>query len=123
MKNKKLTNEEKVLQILINKCKNPDTKTNRMYVYKTDFDSLNITENDVVKSLFILNTDNAINIIKSPAQNDLSFAWIVELTSIGIHYFENKEEKEKENQTNWTQYIITTIIAAITAIIAVIALE
>lgn len=116
---KNFTNEEKVLKYIIDKNKNKPT--NKEFINKKDLNSLGLTENEVIKSLLILATDNHIVIKQKSVHNNLSIPWSLELSSSGIHYFENLEIKKKENR-RLTISSYSTVIAGWITILATIIL-
>lgn len=110
---KQYTNEEKVLQVLIKKFKDPDTKTNNILVYKTHFSSLDMTEVEIIKSLYVLQEDGMLKIVRPSNQNNLDIAWSIDLNSEGIHYFETKQEKRNFKVISIIAFLIPTVISII----------
>lgn len=108
MKKKPLANEEKVLQILINKYN--DSKTNSVYAYKSDFTSLNMTESEITRSIYLLQEDALLTIIKKSNGDDLSMPWMLSLKSAGVRYFDNKSKNAKTIRREWVRtYLPVTI--------------
>lgn len=104
----KLTNEEKILNVLIEKCNT--SKTNEIYVYKSDFDSLDVTEKDITRTISIFQTEGLFNIVKKSPQDDLSIPWILSFTLKGISYFKNQNQKSTSSKREWVRtYVPVTI--------------
>lgn len=117
---KKMTNEEKVLQFLLNK--NKDKNTNSVAISKTDLQSLDMTEQAVTHAICTLEADEMLIITAKSIHDDLSRFWEMSLKSAGIHYFENQQEQEKEKRNNWIQFWIPVALSAIAIIISIVAL-
>lgn len=103
--------EEIVLQFLIDK--NKSCKTNTVSMSITDVKSLEIPEDKIVKSLYSLSNDGCIAIKSKSVHNDFSRFWDLELTSKGIHYFENKSVIRKEKINKQFQFWLPVIISII----------
>lgn len=112
--NDRLTNEEKVLQILNDKIK--DAKTNSIHVYKSDFSPLDMVEADITRSLYLLQASNMLVITKSSPKNDLSMPWTIALNSTGVHYFENKSKKYKTERRDQIKTYIPISISMLALI-------
>lgn len=109
-----LTNEEKVLQVLNDK--NKESKTNSVYIYKSDFSSLNMTEAEVTRSIYLLQSEGLLTISKSSPRNDLSTPWIISLNSAGVYYFDNKSKKHRSDKRDKIRTYIPILISLIALI-------
>ena len=114
----KYTPEEAVLNYIIKAVKGKPT--NRTYINPSIVEELIFSESEIVQALYLLQSDDRIQIIKISPQNNLSMSCIVDLTSSGIHYFEQKREKiinAKNNQIQTWAPIILSTLALITSVI------
>lgn len=87
------------------------SRTNSIYIYKSDFSSLDMAETDITKSLYLLQTSDILTITKSSPKHDLSIPWIISLNSTGMHYFENKRKKYKVEKRDQIRTYIPIIIS------------
>lgn len=111
---KKLNNEEKVLQVLLDKYQS--SNTNQIYVYKSDFSSLNMDEKDIIRTLLLLHKDGLFSVVRKSAQNDLNVAWTIEFNSTGVHYFENQKKASTSNKREWVRTYMPITISLIALI-------
>ena len=107
----KLTKEEQILKFLLDK--NKSSKTNKVNFSRNDLTVVGLTEEESVKALCVLGADKHLHIISKSTHDDLSMYWQLELTSSGIHYFENKKEKCNNNIKQWIQFLIPLVVAII----------
>lgn len=114
----KLTNEEKLLQYLINEYQN--STTNKVCIYQSGISEIDMTEKDTIRAIYTLEADQKLIINTKSQQENLGMPWRVTLTSSGIYHFANKKEKQKEKHSQRLQFIIPVIISIIGAIAAVL---
>ena len=117
---KKVTNEEKVLQFLIDN--NLKRKNNVAVINPHDVASIGLSEDDIIKSLYILQTDGCLVITRKSPQDEFDMYWEMNLTSKGRHYFEHKAEEKKEKRNKWIQFWIPVGISALALIISTLSL-
>lgn len=108
---KKLTNEEKILQFLLNKYQT--SKTTKVAISKSDLTVLDMNERDVTRSICTLQADQKLVINARSQHDDLSRFWEMTLTSAGIYYFDNKRDDIKNKIINVIAFMIPTIISII----------
>lgn len=114
----KLTNEEKLLQYLINEYQN--SKTNKVGIYQSALSEIDMDEKDIIRAIYTLEADQKLVINTKSQQENLGMPWRVTLTSSGIYYFDNIKEKQKEKRSQRLQFIIPVIISIVGAIAAVL---
>lgn len=112
MKKKDCKNRDKVLDFLINQNGNNNTSV----FAKKDLGAVKLSEKQAVRALNSLETDGLLKIKKKSIHDDLSVPWYVELSSPGIHYFENKQENRKNNRRDWIKTYIPITISTIALI-------
>ena len=117
---KKLSDEEKVLDYIIKLLNGKST--NQCYIYNTIIVATELSEQEIMQSMHFLQSDNLIRIIKISPNNDFSSPCLVELTSQGKHYFDNKKLNKVSNRRSWIQTYIPNITATIAIIISIIAI-
>lgn len=117
---KKLSTEEKVLDYIIKALNGKNT--NQYHVYNTIVESIGVSEQEIIQSLYFLHSDNLIKIIKISPHNNFSCPCLIELTSSGFHYFDSKAEKSKEKRNNWIKFWIPVGISILALIISGITL-
>lgn len=113
----KLTNEEKLLQYLINKYQN--STTTKISIDKSNLSEINLNEKDVVRAFYTLEADQKLVINMMSPQENLSAPCRITLTSSGIYHFGNKSEARSEKRFQRIQFIIPVIISIICAIAAI----
>lgn len=116
----KLTNEEKLLQYLINECEN--STANKVGIYRSALSEIGMTEKDTIRAIYTLEADQKLIINTKSQQENLGMPWRVTLTSSGIYYFDNKKEKQKEKRNNWIQFWIPVSLSIVAIIISIIAI-
>lgn len=83
--------EEKIITFLVDKFNNDNKdNSNIISVGKNDVDTIGMSEQDIVKYLYVLQEDGFINIKDRSVHNDLSRYWTVALKSPCLHYFDKK---------------------------------
>lgn len=117
---RKVTREDTIMMFILNEFHR--SPTNEISIYKSDIKSLKISEQEIVRSLFVLSEDGIVTIKLKSQHNDFSIPWKLRLTSAGVHYFENKHEKKIEKRNKWIQFWIPVSISIAALIIAIIAL-
>lgn len=115
----KLTNEEKLLQYLINEYQN--STTNKVCIYQSAISEIDMTEKDTIRAIYTLEADQKLIINTKSQQENLGMPWRVTLTSSGIYHFDNKKEKQKEKRNNWIQFWIPVSLSIVAIIISIIA--
>lgn len=91
-----MTNEEILIKFLINEF--IDSKTNKVSISKNDLEQIALTEQEIIKTIYLLQEDNLLEIKEKSVHDDLSRYWTVALKTSCIHYFENKKEKSVANK-------------------------
>lgn len=64
--------------------------SNIISISRNDVDVIGMSEQDIVKYLYVLQEDELINIKEKSVHNDLSRYWTVALKSSCLHYFDEK---------------------------------
>ena len=104
-----MTKEEKLITFLLTKYENG--KTNIVSVSKNDIGTINLTEQENIQNLYLLQEDGYIIIKEKSVHDDLSRYWNVALKSSAIHYFENKKEHKLSRKRDWIKTYIPIIIS------------
>lgn len=115
-----MTKDEKMISFLLNKYSN--SKTNIVSISFNDLSSLNLTEQEVIQTIYLLQEDGFINIKDKSIHDDLSRYWNIALKSTCIHYFENKKVAKINKRNNWIQFWIPVALSAIAIIVSIVAL-
>lgn len=115
-----MTTEEKLIKFLNNKFKT--AKTNKISINKYELSQIGLSEQEVIKSVYVLHQDKILEIKRMSIHNDLSTACEVLLCSECIHYFENRRKTLVDNRRNWVQTYIPNILSIIAVGISIIAL-
>lgn len=113
---KKQPNKEVVLRLLINK--NRSSTDSRVSITQNDIKNLELSVEEVKEALKFLSVDNCIRIIRIGNEEDFSTYWQLELTSMGIHYFEAKDNAKKEKLHKWIQFWIPVSISIAALLLA-----
>ncbi len=109
-----MTNEEILINFLINKF--TDSKTNKVSISKNDLSQMSLTEQEVVKTIYLLQEENLLEIKERLVHDDLSRYWTVVLKSSCIHYFDNKKDKSVANRREWVRTYIPITISIVALI-------
>lgn len=115
-----MTKEEQLISFFLEKYNN--SKTNIVTVSKKDIQTINLTEQEIIQTIYLLQEDGYINIKEKSVHNDLSRYWNVALKSSCIHYFENKKSEEISKRNNWIQFWIPVVLSAVAIIVSIVAL-
>lgn len=113
----KLSTEEKVLDYIIKSLNSKNT--NQYYIYDTIIETTGLNEQEIMQSLYFLQSDKLIHIIKSSPNNDFSSPCLIELTSLGFHYFERKTKEHSLKIKEWIWWSVTTLLSFIALIISI----
>ena len=89
----KMTNEEKVLQFLLDN--NLKRKNNTAVINPHDVNTIGLSEDEVIKSLYFLHADGCLEFVRKSVNDEFDMYWEMSLTSKGRHYFEHKVETKK----------------------------
>lgn len=119
---KKLTNEEKILQVLQGKGKH---RAEIIYIYKEDFSSLKLREKDIIHALLILSKKGLISIKSKSTQNKLNIPWRISIEAAGTDYFQNREMLKSENRRKLLEEIrawITLLISILAFVLSILSL-
>ena len=98
------------------------SKTNIVSVSKNDIGTINLTEQEIIQTLYLLQEDGYISIKEKSIHDDLSRYWSVALKSSCIHYFENKKSEKRSKRNNWIQFWIPVALSAAAIIVSIVAL-
>ena len=115
-----ITNEEKLVKFLNNKFQN--SKTNEVSVNRHEMHEINLTEQEVIHSIYLLNEDDLLDITHKSVHDDLSMFWKLSLKSSCIRYFENKAKERNARIKEWVWWGVTTLISVGALVVAIIAL-
>lgn len=115
-----MTNEEKLVKFLNNKFQN--SKTNEVSVNRHELPEIDLTEQEVIQSIYLLNEDNLLDITQKSVHDDLSIFWKLSLKSSCVHYFENKTKERNARIKEWVWWGVTTLISVGALVVAIIAL-
>lgn len=116
-KSKINNNEEVLIQLFINKFET--SKTNVVKISQKDIDNLNLSKDEVIRSIYILQEDDIINIKSRSVQNDFNIFWEIALKSNCIHYFEVKRENRNKNILDHFRFWLPVIISIIALILSI----
>lgn len=109
-----ISDKEKVITFLINELEN--SKNNEVSISKNDVAKINLTEQQIVKILYLLQSDGLIDIKVKSVHDDFSRFWTVELNSSCVFYFESKKTSKTNNRREWVRTYIPLIISSIALI-------
>ena len=115
-----MTKEEQLIFFLLEKYKN--SKNNIVSVAKKDIQAINLTEQEIIQTLYLLQEDGYINIKEKSVHDDLSRYWNVALKSSLLHYFENIKAAKTDKRNNWIQFWIPVALSTVAVIVSIIAL-
>lgn len=85
----KNTNKEKLILFLNNEFSK--SKTNNIYIYKSDISSIGLTEQQITQTLSLLEDDKYIEIMSQSVHDNLSMPWSIKVKSSCIDYFDKKK--------------------------------
>lgn len=106
-----MNNTEKLIVFLNNKL--PSSKTNQVSVSKNDIDTIGLTEQEIIQTLFILQDQKYITIKQKSVHNDLSISCSMILHEDCINYFSNKKSKTKSDRREWIRTYLPITISLI----------
>lgn len=109
-----ISDKEKIITFLIDEFEN--SKNNEVSISKNDLEKINLTEQQIVKILYLLQSDNLIKIKVKSVHDDFSRFWTVELNSSCVFYFEGKRTAKTNNRREWVRTYIPLIISSIALI-------
>lgn len=115
-----MTNEEKVIKFLNDKFQHSDN--NIVSINKTDLPTIGLSEQETVRSLYLLREDHFLDFVQKSPHDNFSMFWRVSLKSRCVHYFDNKETASVNNRREWVQTYAPVILSSIAVIISIIAL-
>lgn len=106
-----MTKEEQLITFLLNKFKS--SSTNKIIISKKDIQNINLTEQEIIQSIFLLQEDDILSIERKSVHNDFSMYWTVALKSKCVHYFDDKKDKSVADRREWVRTYIPIIISFI----------
>ena len=106
-----MTKEEQLITFLLNKFK--CSSTNKIIISKKDIQNINLTEQEIIQSIFLLQEDDILSIERKSVHNDFSMYWTVALKSKCVHYFDDKKDKSVADRREWVRTYIPIIISFI----------
>lgn len=113
-----MTNEERIIEYVNNELSH--SRDNTVLIDRTDLNKIGLSEQEVVRSIYLLKKDGFLNIMQKSTHEDLSVFWKLSLEPKCIYYFQGKDKerkmsnKEKRSETmSWI-----TLIVAILALFA-----
>lgn len=109
-----ISDKEKVIAFLINEFES--SKNNEVSVSKNDLEKINLTEQQTVKILYLLQSDGLLNIKVKSVHDDFSRYWTVELNSSCVFYFDGKKTSKITNRREWVRTYIPISISFIALI-------
>lgn len=115
-----ISEKEKVITFLINEFES--SKNNEVSISKNDLEKINLSEQQIVKILYLLQSDNLINIKVKSVHDDFSRFWTVELNSSCVFYFESKKTSKIINRREWIRTYIPITLSIIAIIISIVSL-
>ena len=115
-----MNTEEKLIKFLNNKFQS--SKTNEVSVNRHELPEIDLTEQEVIQSIYLLKEDGLIDIVQKSTHDDLSVFWKLSLKSDCVHYFENKAKKRNAQIKERVWWGVTTLISVGALVVAIIAL-
>ncbi len=109
-----MKNEEILIKFFINKFEN--SKTNKVSISKNNLEQIPLTEQEIIKTINLLQEDDLLKIENKSVHDDFSRYWTVALKSPCIHYFSNKKDKSVANRREWIRIYIPIMISFIALI-------
>lgn len=82
-----------------------------MALSRNDIVSINLSEQEIIKTIYLLQEEGYISLKEKSVHDDLSRYWNVELKSSCIHYFENKRENRIMKKRDWIKTYVPIIIS------------
>lgn len=107
----KLNNEEKLIKFLVGKFS--ASKNNQVSINKHELDIIGLSEKEVIQSVYLLERDGLVDIVRKSIHDDLSMTCTVSLGSNCIHYFENRKSQTTTNKREWVRTYIPITISVI----------
>ena len=116
----KLTSKEIVLQYLIENNKNRQDNTATINVDEAS--KMELTEKEIIKALYVLESEGCLKFLQKSTHDELDVFWKMELTPIGLRYFEIQKANRKESRNNWIKFWTPVGISILALIIAALSL-
>lgn len=91
-------------------------------ISREGFDLPNITEEELIYELSLLESDHLISVNFPTGHRDLSHYITVTLLSSILHYFDYKKESKMIKRNQWIQFWIPVSLYAIAIIVSIVAL-
>lgn len=113
-----LTNEEKLIKFLVSKLRN--SSNNKVSINKHEIDDIGLSEQEIIQSVYLLEKDGLIDVVKKSVHDDLSMTCTVALGAGCVHYFENKRINRNLRIKEWIWWGVTTIISVIALIVSLV---
>lgn len=88
-----------------------NSKNNIVSAAKKDIQAINLTEQETIQTLYLLQEDGYINIKEKSVHDDLSRYWNVALKSSLLHYFENIKAAKTDKRNTWIQFWIPVALS------------
>lgn len=99
-----------------------NSKTNVVSISQNDLENIEMTEQEIIRTIYVLQEDELINIKEKSVHDDFSRYWTVALKSQCIHYWENKRIRNTSNKRDWIRTYIPITLSIIAIIISILAL-
>lgn len=112
--------EEKLIKFLIGKYEKSDT--NEVSIYQQDVTNIELSEQEVIRTLFLLKEDGMFDIVNKSVHNDFNVFWKLSLKPRCVHYFEDKDKEQSRELKEWLWWGIPTFLSVGALIVAIIAL-
>lgn len=106
-----MTKREQVIQFLNSKCE--ESKNNIVSIGKSDLEIINLSEQEVIRILCLLNEDKLIRIVRKSTNDDFSRYWDIALTGDCVDYFDNRKKNNKQVLWEFLKFIVPTILSVI----------
>lgn len=110
--------EEALIRFLISKYEN--SNTNEVTISRQELPDIGLSEQEVIRTIFLLKEDGMFNIVKSSPQKNLSMSWSVALKPRCVHYFEEKNKERRRGIREWLWWSIPTILSVGALIVAIL---
>ncbi|MBQ6805553.1 MAG: hypothetical protein IJP04_12915 [Clostridia bacterium] len=103
--------EEKIIKLLIDKYEK--SETNRVFLYRQECSDIQLSEQEAVRTLFLLKEDGLFDVVKKPTGNDFSTCWTLDLKPRCVHYFEEKSKERSKELREWLWWGIPTFLSLV----------
>lgn len=115
-----MTTEEKLIMFLNNKFK--ASKNDKISINRNDLTEIELSEQEIIQSVYLLEADGLLEIIRKSVHDDLSMPCVLALKPSCIRYFENMKRSKIISKREWVRTYIPIALSAMAIILSIISL-